>query len=171
MKYKQLELALAAVHRIDDKGLKTFRARLRHLRNLGVPDVPKPGSGGQVEYTDEHAHQLVIALELEAFDWDPAHAADLVKSRWPALKQWCEEARINQGMFLAMHPDFIGESYPALGRNPEQGTEAGLGLYTRDQVCSEIVSRAGWDLRRLIAVNLSDSLRWLHGEIEKAGIK
>lgn len=74
-RYRHIETALATVFKILPEGMGAFRARLRHLRNIGVPELPKPGSGEQIEYTRGHAIEILLALELEALGVSPRHAA------------------------------------------------------------------------------------------------
>lgn len=81
-RYADIEAAVAGSQRIPDEGLGAFRARLRHLRNQGVPDVPRPGKGRAVHYTLHHAAQLAFALELEAISVPPHQVAELVRHAW-----------------------------------------------------------------------------------------
>jgi hypothetical protein len=73
-RYKTLELALAHVFRVEMKDLPAFRARIRHLRNLGIPPVGAPGSGQAVVYTRSDAIRLLIALEMELLGVPPRYA-------------------------------------------------------------------------------------------------
>lgn len=74
-RYRHIETALARVFNVMPEGMGAFRARLRHLRNIGVPELPKPGSGEQINYTRENAIEILLALELEALGVSPRHAA------------------------------------------------------------------------------------------------
>ena len=84
--YKEIETALARMHDIHPSALKAFRARLRHLRNLGIPDLPKVGSGSRVAYSLDNAEELAFALELMQFGIAPAILHQQVESyrihRW-----------------------------------------------------------------------------------------
>jgi hypothetical protein len=77
MQYSQFEKILADTFSIKEKGLGAFRARLRHLRNLGVPDIPKRGSGNTVVYKTADLLTALIALELQALGSAPAVSAEL----------------------------------------------------------------------------------------------
>jgi hypothetical protein len=77
MQYSQFEKILADTFSIKEKGLGAFRARLRHLRNLGVPDIPKRGSGNTVIYKTADLLTALVALELQAIGWAPAVSAEL----------------------------------------------------------------------------------------------
>ena len=62
------------------KAIGAFRARLRHLRNVGVPQLPNPGSGSPISYTHRQTLELLIALELERQGFSPKHVALLAPS-------------------------------------------------------------------------------------------
>jgi hypothetical protein len=75
VRYRQVESALADVMGIKPKGMGAFRARLRHLRNIGLPQLPSPGSGQPIDYTQRQALELIIAMELEKIGQLPKTAA------------------------------------------------------------------------------------------------
>ncbi len=62
--YGEVEDILARLHKIQDRDRKAFRARLRHFRNLGIPPLPKVGSGTKISYSLDHLYELFFALEL-----------------------------------------------------------------------------------------------------------
>ncbi len=65
MRYKNVEAALAEVMHVKPTGMGAFRGRLRHLRNIGLPRLPKSGSGRSIDYSPRHALEMLLALELE----------------------------------------------------------------------------------------------------------
>ena len=75
MQYGQFEKALIHVLGIDEAGLGAFRGRLRHLRTLGIPNVPKGGSGNAVHYKKEDLFTTLIALDLETLGFAPETSA------------------------------------------------------------------------------------------------
>ena len=80
LRYKHVEAALAEVLNVKPKSMGAFRARLRHLRNIGLPRLPKPGSGQKITYTRRQSLELLIALELEKVGQAPKNAALLAES-------------------------------------------------------------------------------------------
>ena len=74
-RYGGVEAALAEALQIEPESMGAFRARLRHLRNLGVPDLPKIGSGSVAAYSREQALEMLLALELENVGKAPRVAA------------------------------------------------------------------------------------------------
>jgi hypothetical protein len=75
--YRHVEAALAGLMSVNRKSMGAFRAKLRHLRNIGVPQLtsPNPGSGRPIEYSRRHALELMIALELEKLGQSPRNVA------------------------------------------------------------------------------------------------
>ena len=74
-----VEAALARVFSVEPDELGPFRGRLRHLRNIGVPDLPKPGSGRQIKYSRQNIIEMMLALEFEAMGVSPRYAAQYAK--------------------------------------------------------------------------------------------
>lgn len=114
----QVEAAVAAAHGIREEGLPAFKARLRHLRNLGVPMIPHVGSGSRVNYSEDNVRQLFLALEFEQFGMSPRLAARFVREIWSSpflrhIKEMFEvaEASENDPLYLVFHPFFIGEAF------------------------------------------------------------
>lgn len=70
--YGEVENILARLHNIQDKDRKAFRARLRHFRNLGIPPLPKVGSGTRISYSLDELYELFFALELMQCGLSPA---------------------------------------------------------------------------------------------------
>jgi hypothetical protein len=106
-RYKSLELALASVFGVEMKDLSAFRARIRHLRNLGVPPVDAPGSGQAVTYTRSDAIRLVIALEMELLGVPPRFAGGFANS-FMKNQLAAVEAAIERGkpFFVTADPRF-----------------------------------------------------------------
>src|ERR1700730_59676 len=74
-----IEKALAEVFRVSPDQLSVFRGRLRHLRNINCPKLPKTGSGQPVLITREQAIEILIALELAALGVAPRYAVEAAK--------------------------------------------------------------------------------------------
>jgi hypothetical protein len=79
LRYKHVESALADALGIQPGDIGAFRARLRNLRNLGLPKLPKPGSGAHITYTRCHALEMLIAVELEQLGQAPRWAGMLAE--------------------------------------------------------------------------------------------
>jgi hypothetical protein len=74
-----IEKALADVFRVRPEQMNAFRGRLRHLRNINCPKLPKTGSGQPVFITREQAIEILIALELGTLGVAPRHAVEIAK--------------------------------------------------------------------------------------------
>ena len=77
-RYATIEALLAKILEVKPKAMGAFKARVRHLRKLGVPQLPTPGTGQKVDYKREHAIELLIALRAQELGHTPAHAVDIV---------------------------------------------------------------------------------------------
>jgi len=79
MRYSELETALVDIHGVPDGGRKGFRARLRVLRDMGVPCVAKPGKGaGGVEYSFDDLWETAVGLALARGGLPPLRIAIVV---------------------------------------------------------------------------------------------
>jgi hypothetical protein len=79
LRYRDVERALVKIFSVPNKRLGAFRARIRHLRNLGVPELERVGRGTQLTYTRQHALELVLAIELERVGIAPRFVASVAK--------------------------------------------------------------------------------------------
>ncbi len=79
MQYGQFEETLVRMFAIKKNNLGAFRARLRHLRSLGVPKVPKRGSGNTAIYKTEDLLATFVALALQTLGSTPTVSAEIAK--------------------------------------------------------------------------------------------
>ena len=112
LRYQQVEIALVRMHDIQDKDLNRFRARLRNLRNLGIPDLPKVGSGKQIAYTQDHLEELSLAVELMNFGLSPSHIASFMRRQRDKqnIRKWRETTQNSPGRkyHLGFHSSMFG---------------------------------------------------------------
>jgi hypothetical protein len=92
LRYQHIEGAMAAMFRVSPEHIKALRARLRHLRNLGVPELPKVGSGVQLSYRLDAAREIYLALEFSRSGISPNVATAIVKGIRDKLPGWAEIA-------------------------------------------------------------------------------
>jgi hypothetical protein len=69
--YGDIEIALIRTLGIKLERIDAFRARLRHMRNLGVPSVPKVGSGRKIMFSYSQALEMLITVALEHGGYTP----------------------------------------------------------------------------------------------------
>jgi hypothetical protein len=69
--YGVVEAVIAEVLGIEPEGIGALRARLRHLRNLGVPGLPRPGSGKKIRYSRRQAFEMLTTMILEHGGFTP----------------------------------------------------------------------------------------------------
>jgi hypothetical protein len=77
--YSSVENALASNLGLDDEDRPAFAAKLRHLRNLGIPHT-KPGTGRRLSYSTKDVEQMLFALLLESLGCSPRWSVDIVHS-------------------------------------------------------------------------------------------
>lgn len=153
----QVEAAVAAAHGIREEALPAFKARLRHLRNLGVPMIPHVGSGSRVNYSEDHVRQLFLALEFEQFGMSPRLAARFVREIWLSvflshIKEMFEvaEASENDPLYLVFHPFFIGEAFGFGKEKKDEIILVGLTpqIYRRPDLFDKILTKQKPDPKR-----------------------
>jgi hypothetical protein len=91
LRYGEVEAILASFLHVESGGEKAFRARLRHLRNIGVPmGITEPGKGAVIRFTREQVFEMLLCLVLQSFGVSPSDARDLVRS---IIKDWSNTKR------------------------------------------------------------------------------
>jgi hypothetical protein len=76
-RYSIVEAALCDVFGIEPNGIKPFQARIRHLRSIGVPNLPRSGSGKWIEYSFDQILEVAFALCLQRYGVTPRIAAEM----------------------------------------------------------------------------------------------
>ena len=107
LQYRHVEIALADVFDVRPKGMPAFRARLRHLRNIGLPRLPQPGSGRKISYTRRQALEMLIALELLNVGQTPRNAALLAESMVRQSPYGQHEGEDSYAVFSEKKPGYI----------------------------------------------------------------
>ena len=80
--YADIEAALAKLYGAEHVRETTFRARLKHLKRLGLPSR-RPGKGTRLRYTKaSDILQLVVACEFAELGVDPHLIVDIVQQDW-----------------------------------------------------------------------------------------
>jgi len=80
LRYKQVEAALADIANVKPRAMGAFRGKLRHLRNIGLPRLPSPGTGQRIPYSRRQVFEMLLAIELEKMGQAPKSAAMLAQS-------------------------------------------------------------------------------------------
>jgi hypothetical protein len=78
--YGEVEAAIAEVLGVSAENIGTLRARLRALRGIGVPMLPKPGSGRRISYSPLMAFEMLLTLELDYAGFPPRVAMKAVST-------------------------------------------------------------------------------------------
>jgi hypothetical protein len=166
VRYKHVEIALSMLHVVPAGSEKTFRARVRHFRKVGIPNLPKVGSGRQIAYSPDQVDQLFLALELAEFDIDPITIAHLILDEWRQLRRLMREAReASPRRYLAFAPMLMsagwGEKFVLM-----------LNSYSRDELMASMfggeTDEVGPLFGRAAVIDLTGRLARLDREIEDA---
>jgi hypothetical protein len=80
LRYKNVEAALVDVAGVKPKAIGAFRGKLRHLRNLGLPQLPASGSGKHITYSRHQVLEMLVAIQLENIGHKPESIAILSQS-------------------------------------------------------------------------------------------
>ena len=120
LRYGDVERAMVHAFRIGDGDLKAFRARIRHLRRRGVPDLPQTGSGRQIAYTVDHVRALYMGLRLNQVGMAPEQIGDLFGAPWGRVDDWFAQAVARPELTY-----FVGVNTISFGG------EVGLGAHNR----------------------------------------
>src|SRR6185312_7244014 len=103
MQYREFEQALVEMFSVDETYLSAFRARLRHLRKLGVPDVPKRGSGNASSYSQGHLFITSVALTIETLGYTPTTSA-LIAAQAGRQLDWIADEKQDVFLLVASYP-------------------------------------------------------------------
>src|SRR5438105_3638663 len=117
-RYGQVEAALAEVLKIPPENMGAFRARLRHLRNIGLLNLPKPGSGRSIAYSWQQAVGMLLAIQFENVGVAPRVAANTVPQ---IAAMMVRHQRGDQDTYVAIYPLLLGPTFTIF-----QGEEAFL---------------------------------------------
>jgi hypothetical protein len=114
MEYRDVEARLAELHRIHEEDMGAFRARLRVLRTMGVPDLPKVGKGARVEFSTKDIGELHLALTLGEFGLPPMRIVQVV-NRTRDLPGWPPRRKGGKWLVLSIRGDAQFRDGPMTG--------------------------------------------------------
>ena len=170
--YAKAEEALAWLSDAS-RAQSTFRARLKHLKKLGVPIDVSPGRGKKILYGKEELYQWAFCLELMQFGIDPSVIVGQVKQSWPQFLNWMEStetqaAKRDHDRFLFFVPQFIS----AASAERSLGTDAFTEFQLVDRrKLSDLLANPHF--HRAGIINMSETVRilmaaWTHLEPQTA---
>jgi hypothetical protein len=175
-RYGAIEKALADVFRVPSDQMSAFRGRLRHLRNINCPALPKTGSGQPVEFTREHAIEVLIAIELGTLGIAPRFAVETAKFYAHEIGNPARDT-VGRGecLIVSHKPEFAGPVHPPMREMHVTGSEdAELLTYAGPGMMTSLQQPTPWFINGLFAgptfavVNLSVSVDRLDGALRRA---
>jgi hypothetical protein len=121
--YGEAETLLASLHEVPPEHQHlAFRARLKHLKKLGIPLGSSPGKGKKVRYTSEQIYQWAFCLQLEELGISPSAIVSLLR------EQWCDRIRHliakagndSENHYCVIVPSFMSDAWKTgAGQFPE----------------------------------------------------
>lgn len=164
LSYGEAETLLATIYKATGKAQTgAFRARLKHLKRLGIPLGSNPGRGKKIYYERNELYQWCFCIEMEEFGIDPSIITNIVKKYWegilvPAFNKVRQDLATD--IYFCFAPEFASAGW----KPPQefQGISAPFGFRSRDDLPDmlNVVSHNG---SRLSLFNVTDRVR----EIEK----
>jgi hypothetical protein len=114
LSYRQLETLMARIYGASAKTQAgALRARIRHLRRLGLPIGISPGTGNSITYGKEQIYEVSFCLELEQCGIDPRLAVGLLKAyRAYILRAYAEAEAATESYFFWVKTEFMTARWP-----------------------------------------------------------
>jgi hypothetical protein len=174
-RYGVIEQALAEVFRVTPDQMGALRGRLRHLRNINCPKLPKTGSGQPVLITREQAIEILIAIELGRLGVAPRHAVEAAKF---FAEEISDPRRDTVGcddrLIVSPRKDFRGPSDPPLSALHLSDNNPQRLLYTDDDAVTSLQQATPSLVERLLTggtfavVNIAKSVALLDAALRRA---
>lgn len=167
--YRYVEKALMRFLNLDEASAKTFRARLRHLKNLGVPEGIDVGSGRRAKYGSDQIFQIVLALELMATSLNPSLACNVALASWEKFRLWFQIANGNDDNQVGPWYLVYTPALPA-GLDPDFKDGAIIELvFAPQSTLIELVQNAPPNTRYIVSINLTKSAKALDDALVYVG--
>jgi hypothetical protein len=150
--YGEVEAAIAEVLAVKAENIGTLRARLRALRGIGVPMLPKPGSGRRIVYSPLMAFEMLLTLELDYAGFPPRVAVKAV----PTI--------LDERLYSLGRPGEDKEEHYVIVETPERGGQ--LFVARGDEALLRMIKDYASD--SFILLKISAMLRKLNAALERA---
>jgi hypothetical protein len=172
--YGVIEKALAEVFCVTPGQMGALRGRLRHLRNINCPKLPKTGSGQPVWITREQAIEILIAIELGRLGVAPRHAVEAGKFYAEEISDPNQDTLDHGGhMIVSPSLEFAGRE-PGLSALHLPNVDPGTLLYADADAVTSLQKATPSLISRLLAggtfavVNLARSVALLDAALHRA---
>jgi hypothetical protein len=163
--YAEAETILAVLHNVDrERQIGAFRARLKHLKKLGIPKGVRPGRGKRVLYSRNHLFQWVFCLECSQFAIDPTWMVDAIDKHWDAIYRYVfvraetHDLSGDDDVFMCFSPSFMSYSWNVdVSTGPKIGVPIFISVDKKN--LQEHIENIRGDSRRLSLLNVSEIIR------------
>jgi hypothetical protein len=168
--YAMAETVLARLHAAsEDAQRAAFRARLKHLKRLGIPSGINPGRGKRVSYAGEQIFEWAFCLELAEFGIDPTVVVEIIRGYWLSdiLPRFLDAHQEPEGndLYFGLYPKFMARSWDRDDPMPF------VFRFVRDRDSRNKPEMSVWltRQRRVILINVSKLVRQIAAEVMKLG--
>jgi len=158
--YGNIERALVQCFGITEDALKAFRARIRHFRNLGIPNIRKVGKGKRAPYSRDHISELWFALLLAQAGLSPTVIRDFVNSDRNSLRKW-----VNYCLEAPSTPYHLGISIRTFGPQPDGLMLRGEFFMEKDKAWEKCRSLIETGLPHILMIDFAGGVRRLSEEL------
>ena len=133
LRYGEVEAVLASMFCIYPGDLKAFRAKLRHMRNIGIPSgLGEPGKGAVLRFSKQQVLEMLISLDLQDSGWAPYDTSSSAKEMAQA---WKDEQFSGAEVYGVMGRHIVGN---ALAQKFQlvicKGTQKAIDMITQDHM-------------------------------------
>jgi hypothetical protein len=157
-KYSQLQTAIASIHNVPPKALKTFTSRLKHFQRIGL--VPSsPGKGQKIGYRIVDAITWALCFELAELGLPPDQVKAVVRVCGRELFKSFEGPLQEEDQIFVLRGNFLEWHLNAEGGEQIGEGETTFGTIPMSQVCDMVFQRGR--LARVLMINLTHLKREL----------
>jgi hypothetical protein len=157
--YSQLEAAIASMHNVPAKALKTFKSRLKHFQRIGL--VPSsPGKGQKIEYKIVDAITWALCFEFAELGLPPDQIKALIRLCGRKLFESFEGPLQGEDQIFVLRGNFLEWHLNPEGRQGIGGEgETTFGTIPMSQLCDMIFQKKPFP--RVLMINLTHLKREL----------
>lgn len=78
LRYGEVEWLFLTIYNVSDDDEKAFRAKLRHMRNIGIPSgIGKIGRGRNIRFSKKQLLEMLFSLDMQNIGMSPSDTREL----------------------------------------------------------------------------------------------
>ena len=136
LRYGEVEAVLVSIFCISEGDLKAFRAKLRHMRNIGIPcGLGEPGKGAVLRFSKQQVLEMLISLDLQYSGWSPYDTSSYAKEMAQAWKAEQDFGTGEGNLYAVMGRRIVPNALiEKVGLVVCKGTEEAVEMITQDRM-------------------------------------